>query len=109
MLLLGVFFARDACSGPLRKLAGPASANLSSVAAGQRWSSEWLVCNALGGGKAQAMAAASRGQSSRGLVPWVGVAAQLSGSSQGSQAAAQGGELAAAGSGEQRRGLVLLP
>lgn len=58
---------------------------------GQRWSSEWLICNALGGGKAQAMAAASRGQSSRGLVPWVGVAAQLSGRSQGLQAAAQGG------------------
>ena len=78
-------------------------------AAGQRWSSEWLVCNALGGGKAQAMAAASRGQSSRGLVPWVGVAAQLSGGWPGSQPTAQGGELVAAGSGKQRRGLVSLP
>ena len=86
-----------------RRLQGPSApagcsclCNVASVATGQRWSSEWLVCNALGGGKAQAMAAASRGQNSRGLVPWVGVAAQLSGGWQGLQATAQGGKLVAA-------------
>lgn len=47
-----------------------------SVAGGPSTTSRWLVVSALGGGRARALAV-SDAAASRGLVPWVGIAAQL--------------------------------
>lgn len=37
----------------------------------------WLLCNALGGGRARALALQAQQRAGRGLVPWAGVAAPL--------------------------------
>ena len=48
---------------------------------GSVWEDHWMVHNALAGGTPQRMAA---GDTSRGLVPWVGIAAHLNSVSSGS-------------------------
>ncbi len=67
--------------------------------AGAPMRQSWLLCNALGGGRARALALQAQQRARRGLVPWAGVAAPLPLPAHASQEAAAGQAEAEKGSG----------